>query len=178
MDTERSRMANTGRPIGRPAKPAEMQRALGNPGHKVLPAAPTPGSGIESDGSIPVAPDLGPAGLELWAHVWQAGRQWLAPEADRTLVTKLCQAEDEYEQIREAFATGQAERVYVTSNGSIVSHPFIAQMKDLRVQMTSWLSALGFSPADRARLGLAEVRVRDELDELERRRNERATGTR
>ena len=42
--------------------------------------------------------------------------------------------------------------------------------------MTTWLSAIGFSPSDRARLGLAEVRVRDSLDELAERRAQRATG--
>ena len=164
----------TGRPNGRPAKPVEAQRALGNPGHRSMPAAPLPGDGIPSSGSIPAMPALGVSGAALWNHVWEAGRQWLAPEADRTLVTLLCQAQDEHETIRMALVSGEVERTYVSTNGTIVSHPYIAQMKDLRVQMTSWLSALGFSPADRARLGLAEVRVRDELDDLVRRRNERA----
>lgn len=164
----------TGRPNGRPAKPVEAQRALGNPGHRSIPAAPLPGDGIQSNGSVPAMPALGLTGAALWNHVWDAGRQWLAPEADRTIVTLLCQAQDELETIRTALATGEVERTYVSTNGTIVSHPYIAQIKDLRVQMTSWLSALGFSPADRARLGLAEVRVRDELDDLVRRRNERA----
>jgi len=57
-----------------------------------------------------------------------------------------------------------------------VTHPMVNQLKELRVQMTTWLSAIGFSPSDRARLGLAEVRVRDELDELAQRRAQRATG--
>lgn len=164
----------TGRPNGRPAKPTEAQRALGNPGHRSLPAAPLPGDGIDSNGSVPSMPVLGPAGAALWVHTWNAGRQWLAPEADRALVTLLCQAQDELETMRLLLQSGEVERTYVSTNGTIVSHPFIAQIKDLRVQMTAWLSALGFSPADRARLGLAEVRVRDELDDLVRRRNERA----
>ncbi len=164
----------TGRPNGRPAKPTEAQRALGNPGHRSLPAAPLPGDGIDSNGSVPSMPALGPAGAALWVHTWNAGRQWLAPEADRALVTLLCQAQDELETMRLLLQSGEVERTYVSTNGTIVSHPFIAQIKDLRVQMTAWLSALGFSPADRARLGLAEVRVRDELDDLVRRRNERA----
>lgn len=168
-------MASTGRPNGRPSKPVEVQRALGNPGHRVLPTAPGPGQGLDGVSSAPNPPaDLGAAGLDLWFHVWEAGRQWLAPASDRTLVTMLCQAEDELQSMRLAFLTGEAERTYVTSNGSIVSHPFIAQMKDLRAQMTAWLAALGFSPADRARLGLAEVRVRDALDELQKRRDERS----
>lgn len=168
-------MAKTGRPNGRPSKPVEAQRALGNPGHRSMPAAPMPGQALEGVSSLPKPPaDLGPSGLDLWFHVWEAGRQWLAPASDRTIVTLLCQAEDELQSMRLAFLTGEAERTYVTSNGSIVSHPYIAQMKDLRAQMTAWLAALGFSPADRARLGLAEVRVRDAIDELQRRRDERS----
>jgi len=165
----------TGRPNGRPSKPVEQHRALGNPGHRSLPDAPAPGEALEGASSIPAPPsDLTDSGLALWSHTWEAGRQWLSPEADYQVVWLLCQAHEEIEQMRAAFADGSAERTYISSNGSIVSHPFIAQIKDLRVQTTSWLAALGFSPADRARLGLAEVRVRDELDDLMRRRNERA----
>ena len=168
----------TGRPTGRPAKPVEAQRALGNPGHRSIPAAPLPGEGIESNGTAPKVPaTLQQPGTDLWFQTWEAGRQWLAPQADYTTIQLLCEAFDEYVSIRNQFLTGEAERIYVTSNGSYVTHPYIGQMKDLRVQMTSWLASLGFTPSDRARLGLAEVRVRDELDELQRRRTERATGT-
>ncbi len=172
-------MAKTGRPTGRPAKPTEAQRALGNPGHRSMPAAPMPGEGIKGIDGLPQLPKtLNVHGSELWNHTWQAGRQWLAPEADRTTVTLLCEAFDEYMEIRELFRTGEVERVYTTSNGSYVTHPLVGQLKELRVQMTAWLASLGFSPADRARLGLAEVRVRDELDDLERRRVERSSATR
>lgn len=172
-------MAKTGRPTGRPAQPVEKQRALGNPGHRALPAAPVPGKGLPGASSVPIPPNtLGPVGLELWDHTWEAGRTWLSPDADRTTITLLCEAMDEYAEIRDLFRSGTIERVYVTSNGSIVSSPYLAQMKDLRAQMTAWLASLGFSPADRARLGLQEVRVRDELDELQERRRERATGAR
>lgn len=168
----------TGRPAGRPAKPAELHRVLGNPGHRSLPVAPLPGDGVEGVSTVPNAPaHLGDAGVGMWEHVWQAGRQWLAPEADASLVLLLCEAFDDYCEIRDQITSGKVERIYMTSNGSLVTHPFVGQLKDLRVQMTSWLSALGFSPADRARLGLAEVRVRDELDDLQKRRNERASGS-
>jgi hypothetical protein len=56
----------------------------------------------------------------------------------------------------------------------MVTHPLVTQLANLRTQMTAWLAAIGFSPSDRSRLGLAEVRVRNELDELERRRAERS----
>jgi hypothetical protein len=163
----------TGRPTGRPGKPAEVQRALGNPGHRSIPVAPLPGEALDVSGDAPAPPILKPDGLALWQHIWDAGRKWLSPEVDFTLVRLICEAHDEISEIRQAFESGAVERTYVTSNGTYVSHPYIAQLKDLRIQTTSWLAAIGFSPSDRARLGLAEVRVRNELDDLERRRRER-----
>jgi P27 family predicted phage terminase small subunit len=166
-------MAITGRPSGRPSKPIEVKRALGNPGQRPLPDAPLPGEGISGVSDTPTAPDLGIAGIELWHHVWLAGRTWLAPESDRTIITLLCQAQDEAESIRYRIESGEIERFYTTANGQMVTHPLVTQLANLRAQMTAWLAAIGFSPADRSRLGLAEVRVRDELDELQRRRVDR-----
>jgi P27 family predicted phage terminase small subunit len=166
-------MAITGRPSGRPSKPLEVKRALGNPGQRPLPDAPLPGEGLAGVTSVPMPPELGEAGLELWYHVWTAGKTWLAPESDRTIITLLCNAQDEAEEIRLRIQSGEIERFYTTANGQMVTHPMVTQLANLRAQMTAWLAAIGFSPADRSRLGLAEVRVRDELDELQRRRNER-----
>jgi P27 family predicted phage terminase small subunit len=167
-------MAGTGRPPGRPSKPLEVKRALGNPGQRPLPDAPLPGEGLEGVEGIPTPPSLGDDGLELWEHVWLAGRTWLSPDSDRTIITLLCQAQDEHEEIRRQIALGEIARYYTTANGQMVTHPMVTQLQNLRTQMTAWLAAIGFSPADRSRLGLAEVRVRDELDELQRRRVERA----
>ena len=168
----------TGRPNGRPPKPVEQKRKAGNPGNRPLPNAPLPGQGLASSGSAPTPPDLKEDGLALWYHVWDAGRSWLSPDSDRSVITLLCQAQDEAEEIRKGLNSGEFPRVYVHANGSLVTSPYVSQLKELRTQITAWLAAIGFSPSDRARLGLAEVRVRDELDELQRRRDERATGTR
>jgi P27 family predicted phage terminase small subunit len=131
---------------------------------------------LPAAGNIPQPPELGDDGTALWQHVWHAGRTWLSPDSDRSIITLLCQAQDEHEEIRQQISSGEIPRYYVTANGQMVTHPMVTQLANLRQQMTSWLAAIGFSPADRARLGLAEVRVRDELDELQRRRIER-TGT-
>ncbi len=163
-------MAGTGRPSGRPAKPIEVKRALGNPGGRPLPEFPLPGEGLEAASSIPPAPALGPDGLDLWNQIWSAGKTWLSPTADLTLITMACQAFDEHEFLRRAISLNEVPRFYTTSNGQQVSHPFIGQLKETRTQLTSWFAALGFSPADRARLGLAEVRQNDPLDDLEKRR--------
>jgi P27 family predicted phage terminase small subunit len=164
----------TGRPTGRPAKPVEQHRLAGNPSKKALPDAPIPGQGLQAATGIPVAPLLGDQGLALWNHVWVAGRTWLSPESDVTIVTMLCEAQDDYALIRDLLNSGAEPRFYITANGQMVTHPLVTQLQNLRAQMTSWLAAIGFSPADRSRLGLAEVRVRDDVDDLLRRRNERA----
>jgi P27 family predicted phage terminase small subunit len=167
----------TGRRNGRPPKPVEQKRAAGNPGKRPLPNAPLPGEGLAASFGIPVPPaSLGEDGLVLWEHVWDAGQSWLSPDSERTIVTMLCEAHDEYAEIYRGLKNGTFERVYTHSNGSIVTSPYVTQLKDLRVQMTAWLTEIGFSTSARSRLGLSEVRVRDEMDELERRRLERASG--
>lgn len=164
----------TGRPAGRPAKPAEVKRANGNPGNRPLPDAPLPGTGLQAATSTPTPPSLGNDGQALWEHVWTAGRSWLSPDSDFTIIKMLCEAHDEHETIRRQLASGEVLRYYNTANGQIVTHPLVTQLSNLRSQMTAWLAAIGFSPADRSRLGLAEVRIKDELDELERRRTARS----
>jgi P27 family predicted phage terminase small subunit len=163
----------TGRPAGRPAKPTEVKRATGNPGGRALPDAPMPSKGLKPVDGIPNPPSLGPDGLELWMSTWSAGRTWLSPDSDLTLIKMLCEAHDEHETVRRLLASGEVPRFYTTANGQVVTHPLVTQLGNLRTQMTAWLAAIGFSPSDRSRLGLAEVRVRDELDELEKRRASR-----
>lgn len=164
---------STGRPPGRPAKPTEQKRALGNPGRRSLPAAPTASTGLPGFVAIPEPPALGLDGLDMWQQIWGAGRQWLSPASDYPMISMLCQAQDETEQIRRSLALGEEKRYYVLNNGQQVTSPLVKQLKELRTQMTAWLAALGFSPSDRARLGLAEVRHADVLDDLETRRRER-----
>ena len=166
-------MVATGRPNGRPPKPTEVKRLLGNPGKRPLPEAPMVGEGLPAADHIPAPPPLGQDGLELWGLVWSAGQKWLSVTSDYSMAVMLCQAHDEAEQIRRALAVGEIRRFYVLPNGQQVTHPIVNQLKDLRTQITAWLSSLGFSPTDRARLGLSEVRQTDALDELERRRAER-----
>ena len=170
-------MAATGRPNGRPAKPVEQHRLAGNPSKKQLPAIPGPGEGLTAAKTVPTPPSLGPNGLDLWNHVWDAGRAWLSPDSDYTIIRLVCEAHDEYTELRDLLQRGEVERYYVTANGQVVTHPVVTQLANLRTQLTAWLAAIGFSPSDRSRLGLSEVRVRDSLDELKARRIERATGT-
>lgn len=165
----------TGRPNGRPAKPTEAHRLTGS--RKQLPPPPAPGQGLTAANGVPTPPELKDAGQELWAEIWQAGRAWLSPDSDYYLVRLICEAHDEYTELRCLLTSGEVDRYYITANGQVVTHPVVTQLAGIRTQLTAWLAAIGFSPSDRSRLGLAEVRVRDAMDELKARRIERATGT-
>ena len=139
--------------MGRPPKPVEQKRALGNPGKRALP----------KEGEVQVLPassgvpephrPLGDAGLQLWERIWSAGIQWISPQTDVELLLMTCESLDEREQLREiVMASGESKdrRALRLLNGEITSN----------------LSMLGFSPVDRARLGVAEVTRRSKLEEL------------
>lgn len=174
--------SGSGRPRGRPPKPVEQHRLAGNPSNKVLPLAPLAGQGLPAADGVPDGPTFMDHGQELWRRVWTAGHSWLSVGSDFDVVVLLCHAADEAEELRLGLVRGDFPRFYSLPNGSEVTHPAVSQLKDLRQQMTSWLAALGFSPADRARLGVGEVRRADFLDELNAmdevglRRRERAAG--
>lgn len=157
-------------------KTLEQRRLTGNAGKRALPPAPTPGTALEvvAPGTIPDAPDsLGDVGRRLWYTLWQAGSQHLAPLADGPLVVKLCEQWEDAARLREWLGGDVERRWYVTAAGQIVSHPAVKQIEQINAQCTAWLSMLGFTPSDRARLGLAEVRVADALDEFRRKREAR-----
>lgn len=162
----------TGRPAGRPGKPVEMHRAAGNPSRKNLPDAPLPGEGLVGAADIPEPSiELGDAGRKLWGRLWAGSKTWLAPNVDETLLEKICSHEDEIVSYTKTLET--EGRWYITPNGQMNPHQAFTQRKALQVEQTAWLAAFGQSPSDRARLGLAEVRVKDELDEIAQRKAQR-----
>lgn len=170
----------TGRRVGRPAMPVEKQRALGNPGKRALPEAPGPQGdnaqpAIISNGLVPEAPKgLKVFGQKAWTDIWTAGRIWLHPEVDREQVTLVVQALETRNELRRYLKKRGVEgRWFVNERGQVVTHPAVKQLADIEAQLTTWFSLIGFNPSDRTRLGLAQVRVADELDELRKRRTER-----
>jgi phage terminase small subunit len=73
----------------------------------------------------------------------------------------LCRAADEIETWRGLL---QSEKLVTrTRAGARRVHPAVAEIRTLERQMTIWLSLLGLTPTDRARLALGEVRAVGEL---------------
>lgn len=167
----------TGRPNGRPPKPTEVKRATGNPGKRPLPIAPVPGQGevAVKDAGIPDPPyPLNSVGLHWWYQTWQAGSEWLSPTADLQIVYDIAKNREETDAIQQEFDQGRATRFY-NNNGRLYPHPLVAQLRSLEALRTGWLASLGFSPADRARLGLTEVRTMDAYDSYKERVRARET---
>ncbi len=81
--------------------------------------------------------------------MWTAGRSWLSPDIDRTLVQQLCYVADEAEGLRAGLDRGDYPWFYRLSNSAQVSHPAVTLLRDRRAQQTTWLSMLGFSPTNR-----------------------------
>jgi phage terminase small subunit len=140
-----------------PPKPNEIKRKTGNPGKRRL-AKPINVVALPMAQEPPEPPrPLGPEGLKLWKRVWEAGRAWISPNSDIEHVLIMCETMDERSQLRLNVLRGADWRDRVA-------------LRSIDSQLASMLSALGFNPIDRSRLGIAEVQAQSKIDQLMARR--------
>ena len=138
--------------MANPPKPAELKVLQGNPGqHKIkvsADVAPVPYGRVD-----PLRP-LDWAGSQLWESVFGAGELWVSSRTDVQLLQLVCEQLD--------------RKVRIESY--IVEHPdewhMFKQLNDLERLIQSNLSLLGFTPADRTRLGLVSAKTKSKLEEL------------
>jgi len=143
------------KPVGRPPKPTEQKRRLGNPGRRKLPekkmeiinASTTP---------QPHRP-LGPAGENFWNRIWAIGFGWISQHTDIELLQIVCELIDERQALRMKVLVDQDWRDRTA-------------LRALDAQVLDCLSLLGFTPVDRARLGFVEVKIQNELDAYRQRK--------
>lgn len=145
---------------GRPPKPLEQKRLLGNPGKRALPKAETlqvlPRAVELPEPTRP----LGKPGRELWDRVWTAGIAWISPDTDTEILLITCELIDERWNLRTRVLRDEDSK----------DRRNLTQLTKL---IQENLSLLGFTPADRTRLGVAEVKAASKLEELMARRNEK-----
>jgi len=147
-------------PAGRPAKPIEQKRLLGNPGKRAMP----------DENNVVLLPQVESVpeptrpllkyGQELWDRIWGMGATWVSDKTDLELLMMTCEMIDERWNLR----------VKVMQNDDARMR---RGLRELDRQIVSNLSLLGFTPSDRARLGVAEVRAKSKLEELMERRANR-----
>jgi hypothetical protein len=147
--------------MSNPPKPIEVKRKLGNPGQRALP---------DSSETILIEPisdlpephrQLFDAGLELWNRTWSMGQLWISPKTDIELLLMTCEMLDERVRLR----------AYVWNNPEAWRER--KALRELEKNITNSLSLLGFTPTDRSRLGVAEVKAKSKLEELKAKRDQR-----
>lgn len=157
-------------PAGRPPTPTERKRRTGNPGKRALPDA------TNVVALPPVADDaparLGPAGRAVWDLVTEQCK-WLA-ETDRPTLVMLCEKFDRRQDFMVRLES--SEPVLFTDKGYAYPNPLVGMLSTLETELAKLLSALGLTPTDRTRLGVAEVKKQSNLERLLQQRAERSGG--
>lgn len=146
--------------MGRPPKPVEQKRLTGNPGKRKLP----------NEGEIVLLPaateipepsrPLMKYGREVWDTVWNVGVNWISPNTDVELLLMTCEMVDERWNLR--------VKVMQTDDPKLRRG-----LRELDRIIIGNLSLLGFTPADRTRLGWAEVKTQSKLEMLLAKKAER-----
>jgi P27 family predicted phage terminase small subunit len=77
---------------------------------------------------------------------------------------RLCRGYDERDQLLRIIR--RDGRFVAGSQGQPVHHPAVKQLRELEEQLTRLESLCGFTPSDRTRLGLAEVKRQTALQEF------------
>lgn len=148
------------KPLGRPPKPNEVKRRNGNPGQRKLPAPSLVTPLPMADGVPDEPPGLLEPGQKLWHSIWTEGLTWISPRSDRVAVEQVCYLIDDLSIARERF---RATR-----------DPADARMVNAFAQtLAGSMAALGFDPASRSRLGVAEVKAASALEQLLARQKKR-----
>lgn len=150
---------------GRKPKPIERKRLTGRSPTTDSAGRPLPeikGGEIIKTVTVPEPPEgLGKRGAAEWERIWTAGEPWLAPEQDRAWVEMVAFAYDDIETFRRKVKRDGL--IQTGSMGQVIAHPLIGEIRKAEATIARALSTLGFSPSDRARLGLAEVKRRSAL---------------
>jgi hypothetical protein len=147
-------------PAGRPSKPTEVKRKLGNPGGRKLPDQKAIQM-FEPVSSLPEpARPLLKYGREFWDKVWLNGLQWISVNTDSELLLMTCELVDERWNLR----------VRVMQSNDWRERRALRELDDRIIRN---LSLMGFTPADRSRLGVAEVKAISKMEALKRRADER-----
>ena len=151
---------------GRPPKPYEQVRATArNSTHKADGRElAIPEYSITKRVDAPKMPvGLKRRGKLEWNKIWAVG-PWLNPEQDYPWVEMIARAYDDIDIFRKQIEQdGLIVKGYA---GQTVAHPLIAEVRKCEDTIRRCLSILGYSPTDRIRMGLAEVKRQSALQDF------------
>lgn len=147
-------------PAGRPAKPIEQKRLLGNPGNGKLPDLNKVIS-IERVAEQPPQ-HLSKKSKKFWTDIRQLA-PWVA-QSDGTLLLELCEKMDRKNEL--SIELKKMPYVLYTDKGYAYANPLVGMISTVENEIVKILSLLGLTPSDRSKLGVAEVKARSKLEEL------------
>jgi hypothetical protein len=110
----------------------------------------------QADGTPEFPDGLDVDGQRLWRRIWQQGITWISPQSDREAAEEACRVADD---------VAAARRRYRATTDPADARALVALGK----RLDEALSALGFTPIARTRMGVAEVTRVSKLDALRRR---------
>lgn len=151
---------------GPPPRPVEKNRKLGNPGKRKLPSR----SNVVALPSIrSEKPEtLGPDGSRFWNETMSVCSGWLA-NSDYEMVRLCAEAMDRRAFILRVLA--EEGWSVMTDKGYPYKHPLVSPLMELEAQIGKWMGVLGMTPADRTRMGVAEIKARSVLESLREKRS-------
>lgn len=135
-----------------PPKPVELKMLQGNPGKRAI--RTNDGIAPLEYGFVDPPQHLGVSGRELWLKIFGAGELWVSVRTDTTLVQQVCEQLDRRDRLREVWELNPVDR---SVNMSLL---------ETEKAVVNGLSLLGFTPADRTRLGLVSARTKSKLQEI------------
>ena len=137
-------------PAGRPAKPVEQKKLLGNPGRRPLPTAEVE---LQTGWVAPIRP-LDFSGKQLWDSVFLHGEIWVSSRTDIHLLQMTCEQLDRRDSLMALVPDDPNDR---TLN---------MNLNELEKAITANLGRLGFTPSDRSRLGFTIAKTESKLEQL------------
>jgi hypothetical protein len=92
---------------------------------------------------------------DVFRHIMDAGASWLAITDSIRLSMLRESLEERARLLAHAEASSESRK----------------QLRDINKEISEWLSMLGFDPAARSRLGLAEVKAQSVLEKMQTKRD-------
>lgn len=138
---------------GRPPVPNEIKRKRGTVRSDRAPVVGTVVA-LPMAEDVPEPPaDFGLEARRMWARAWQHGITWISPQSDMGAVEMACRLADDITVARERYRATRDP-----GDGRMVA--------TFQRELATALGTLGFDPAARTRLGVAEVTRVSKLEAL------------
>jgi hypothetical protein len=136
-------------------KPVEWQRRAGNPGKRPMPSLASVHGIPGAEGVPETLRPLDVEGRRMWERIWTSGQNWIGATTDIEYVQMACETLDERMRLRARIMSGEE-----------VDRADRSALRALDDLFQKQLQQLGYTPVERSRIGVAEVKRASKIDEI------------